>query len=139
MNIKYKSIKNLTLGFAFCVVCFSCQKMEQPALPPDYPQDNPVTPTTPLRFFLPFDSTSEAAKQINIRFADSISAYPSFFPDASTTYVPGVAGTAYQGSFGTFIHYLNANDWGKSTSFTISLWLNIMLDQKDHTNADGIL
>jgi hypothetical protein len=26
MNIKNKSIKNLTLGFAFCMVCFSCQK-----------------------------------------------------------------------------------------------------------------
>jgi hypothetical protein len=113
--------------------------MEQPALPSDYPQDIPVTPTTPLRFFLPFDSTSEAAKQLNIRFADSISNYPSFFPDPSTTAVPGVTGTSYQGSYGTFIHYLNANDFGKSTSFTISLWLNATLAQKDHTNADGIL
>src|SRR5450432_86697 len=139
MNTKNKFIKNLALGLALCVSSYSCEKTEQPALPADYPTDIVVVPTTPLRFFVPFDSTSEAAKQINVRFADSISTYPSFFPDPSTTFVPGISGTAYQGSLGTFIHYLNANDFGASTSFTISLWLNIMLSQKDHTNADGIL
>ncbi|HEY4966370.1 MAG TPA: LamG domain-containing protein [Puia sp.] len=139
MNTRNKFIRNLALGFAFCVASYSCQKMTQPALPADYPTDNTVTPSTSLRFFVPFDSTSDAAKQINVRFADSISTYPSFFPDPSTTFVPGVSGTAYQGSLGTFLHYLDANDFGKSTSFTISFWLNIMLSQKDHTNADGIL
>ena len=139
MNTKNKLFKNLALGLAFCVASYSCQKMTQPALPSDYPTDKVVVPTTPLRFFVPFDSTSAAASQINVRFADSISTYPSFFPDPSTTFVPGATGTAYQGSFGTFLHYLNANDFGKSTSFTISLWLNIMLSQKDHSNADGIL
>jgi hypothetical protein len=139
MNPKNKFFKNIALGFAFCVASYSCQKMTTPPLPADYPTDVVVTPTTPLRFYVPFDSTSEAAKQINVRFADSISTNPSFFPDPSTTAVPGVTGTAYQGSLGTFLHYLNANDFGKSTSFTISFWMNIMLDQKDHTNADGIL
>jgi Concanavalin A-like lectin/glucanases superfamily len=139
MNTKNKLIKNLALGFVLCVASYSCQKMTQPALPKDYPKDVAVVPTTPLRFFVPFDSTSTAASQINVRFADSISTNPSFFPDPSTTFVPGVSGTAYQGSLGTFLHYLNANDFGKSTSFTISLWLNVMLSQKDHTNADGIL
>jgi hypothetical protein len=74
-----------------------------------------------------------------VRFADSISQLPSFFPDPSTTFVPGVSGTAYQGSLGTFLHYLNANDFGKSTSFTIAFWINVMLSDKDHSNADGIL
>jgi hypothetical protein len=139
MNTKNKLIKNLAIGFVLCVASYSCQKMTQPALPSDYPTDIVVTPTTPLRFFVPFDSTKPDASQINIRFADSISTYPSFFPDPSTTFVPGVTGTAYQGSLGTFLHYLNANDFGSSTSFTISFWLNVMLSQKDHSNADGIL
>jgi hypothetical protein len=139
MNTRNKLIKNLALGFAFCVASYSCQKMTTPPLPKDYPTDVVVTPTTSLRFFVPFDSTSTAASQINVRFADSISTYPSFFPDPSTTFVKGVSGSAYQGSLGTFLHYLNANDFGKSTSFTISFWFNIMLSQKDHSNADGIL
>lgn len=139
MNTKNKLIKILVLGIGLCVASYSCQKMEKPALPADYPTDKPVVPTTPLRFFVPFDSTSEAAKVLNVRFADSISTNPSFFPDPSTTAVPGISGTSYQGSYGTFLHYLNANDFGKSTSFTISLWINVMLSQKDHTNADGIL
>jgi len=139
MNTKNKLIKSFTLGFALCVASYSCQKMTRPPLPNDFPQDKVVVPTTGLRFFVPFDSTSAAASQINIRFADSISTYPSFFPDPSTTFVKGITGTAYQGSLGTFLHYLNANDFGKSTSFTISFWINVMLAQKDHSNADGIL
>src|SRR5436853_192924 len=74
----------------------SCQKMDRPALG-DYPQDQPVTPTTPLRFFLSFDSTSAEDKQLNIRFKDSISGYPSFFPASSISYNNGVTGTAYDG------------------------------------------
>ena len=137
------NIKNLTTALLLVTpIIFglsSCDKLARPALPKDYPQDVPVTPTTSLRFYLPFDSTSEADKQINIRFADSISNYPSFFPDPSTTAVPGVSGTAYQGSLGTFLHYYNANDFGASTSFTIAFWLQVTLGQKDHGNADGIM
>jgi hypothetical protein len=50
-----------------------------------------------------------------------------------------VRGTAYQGSYDGFIHYFNANDFAKSTSFTISFWLKATLAQKDHNNADGVL
>jgi hypothetical protein len=139
MRIKNRFIKNAALVFAAYVVLNSCQKLSKPSLPSDYPKDNVTLPGGSLRFFVSFDSTSPAAKQINVRFADSISTYPSFFPDASTTFVAGVRGTAYQGSTGTYLHYLTANDFGNSTSFTISLWLNIMLSQKDHNNADGIL
>ena len=51
MNTKNKLIKNLALGFAFCVASYSCQKMTTPPLPADYPTDNPVVPATPLRFY----------------------------------------------------------------------------------------
>jgi hypothetical protein len=118
---------------------FSCMKQTQPPLPPNYPTDTPVTPTTPLRFYLSFDSTSPDDHQLNIRFKDSISAYPSFFPDPSITYGTGVRGTAFQGNNGAFIHYVNANDFGNSTSFSIAFWLKATLAQKDHVNADGIL
>ena len=121
------------------IVAFGCKKLARPELPGDYPQDKPVTPTTSLRFYLNFDSTSPDASQLNIRFADSISGYPSFFPNSATTYAPGVRGTAYQGSLGTFLHYYNANDFGSATSFTVSFWLNVTLAQKDNVNADGIL
>ncbi len=138
MNLKYRLFKNALLAFTLYAAISSCQKMSTPALG-NYPKDNNVLPGGNLRFFVSFDSTSTDAKQINIRFADSISGYPSFFPDPSTTFVTGVRGTAYQGSTGTFLHYLTANDFGSAKSFTISFWLNISLAQKDHSNADGIL
>jgi hypothetical protein len=115
-----------------------CQKMKRPDLG-DYPKDTPVTPSSSLRFYLPFDSTSDQDKQINLRFKDSISQYPSFFPPASVSYTSGVRGTAYQGSYSGFIHYYNANDIAKATSFTIAFWLKATLAQKDHNNADGVL
>ncbi len=133
-----KIINKISLALAVCIVIAGCQKMSKPALG-DYPKDTPVVPSGPLRFYLPFDSTSEDAKQLNIRFADSISNYPSFFPDASVTAVEGVRGTAYGGSYSTYLHYVSANDFAQSTSFTVSLWLKATLDQKDHTNADGVL
>jgi hypothetical protein len=116
----------------------SCQKMKRPELG-DYPKDTPATPSTSLRFYLPFDSTSDQDKQINLRFKDSISGYPSFFPPSSISYTSGVKGTAYQGSYDGFIHYYNANDFGQAKSFTIAFWLKATLAQKDHNNADGIL
>lgn len=126
-------------GLIMILAMISCDKLERPVLPKDYPVDNVVTPTTALRFFLSFDSTSNDDEQINIRFKDSISNYPSFFPDPSIKVMPGVSGSAFQGSSSALIHYVNANDFSKSTSFTISFWLNATLDQKDHVNADGIL
>lgn len=139
MNKIKNLIKALLLIMPIVFGLDGCDKLARPALPKNYPQDLAVTPTTSLRFYLPFDSTSEADKQINVRFADSISGYPSFFPDASVMAVPGVRGTAYQGSSGNFLHYYSANDFGTSTSFTISFWLQVTLGQKDHNNADGIM
>jgi hypothetical protein len=101
----------------------SCQKMSRPVLG-DYPKDVAVTPTTDLRFFVPFDSTSPEDKQINIRFKDSISNYPSFFPDNSITVADGVHGTAVQLSAGNAVKYISANDFAATAqSFTLALWL----------------
>ena len=100
-----------------------CQKMERPTLASDYPQDHEVTPTTPLRFFLSFDSTSVDDQQINIRFKDSISGYPSFFPASSITYSGGVNGTAYDGPTDAFLSYVNPNDFASTAeSFTVAFW-----------------
>ena len=100
----------------------SCQKMKRPALG-DFDQDKVVTPTTPLRFYTPFDSTSPEDKQLNVRFKDSISGYPSFFPPASITYTTGIHGTALQGAPGNAIKYVNANDFAKASSYTVAFWI----------------
>lgn len=127
--------------FPLMVACsaIGCEKMNRPALPANYPTDKPVTPTTPLRFYLNFDSTTAADKQLNIRFKDSISTYPSYFPDPSIGVTAGVHGTAMQGSNTALVNYVNANDFGSSTSFSISFWINASLSHKDHVNADGLL
>lgn len=127
----------LALIPAFAVI--SCQKNVRPQLPKDYPTDNPVTPTTPLRFFVSFDSSKTDDKQMNIRFKDSISSYPCFFPDPTITIVPGVTGTAMGGSSSAVIHYTSANDFAASTSFSVAFWIKATIDQKDHVNADGLL
>lgn len=134
-----KKIPIYTLTLIIFSGMVSCEKLNRPALPKNYPTDNPVTPATSLRFFVSFDSTTTADHQQNVRFSDSISGYPCFFPDPSIGVTTGVTGTAMQGSSGALIHYVNANDFGSSTSFSISFWINATLAQKDHTNADGLL
>lgn len=74
-----KKMPILLLALITLLGVVSCEKLNRPALPKNYPTDNPVTPTTPLRFFVDFDSTSTADAQLNIRFKDSISSYPCFF------------------------------------------------------------
>ena len=138
MNTK-NILRSAALAFVAGLGLTTCQKLSKPALPSNYPTDNVTLPAGNLRFYIPFDSTTPADKQINVRFKDSISQYPSYFPDATTGFVSGVRGTAYQGSFTTFLHYINANDFGKATSFSISFWMIIPLSLKDHSNADGIL
>jgi Concanavalin A-like lectin/glucanases superfamily len=95
-----------------------CQKMKRPPLG-DYPQDYTTVPTTPLRFFASFDSSAAEHSQINKRFRDSISDYPSFFPSSNVKVAPGITGTSVSG--GNLV-YNNANDWGASTSFTVAFW-----------------
>ncbi|MEI9806523.1 MAG: LamG domain-containing protein [Bacteroidota bacterium] len=112
----------LSLMLMVSLAVLSCQKMDKPALG-DYPEDHTVSPTTNLRFFASFDSTTAEDRQINVRFKDSISGYPSFFPDNSITVTPGVHGTAYKGNADKNLTYLNANDFAKSTSFSVAYWM----------------
>lgn len=122
MITKYNFLKTLLLFVIGGVIFSSCQKVSRPALG-DYPKDVPVTPTTALRFYAPFDSTTADDKQINIRFKDSISGYPSFFPPASLGYTAGVHGTAYQGTWDSYLTYLSPNDFvSTSESFTVAFW-----------------
>ncbi|MGE9310985.1 LamG domain-containing protein [Niabella sp. CJ426] len=113
--------------FTYLVLCsvlalHSCQKMDRPVLG-DYPKDVDVIPTTPLRFYVPFDSTETKDRQLNIRFADEISSYPCLFPDASIKSGTGVSGTSYQGADNVALRYLNANDMKTATSFSVALWM----------------
>ena len=120
--MKIIKISFVLFAAIIAVMAFNgCQKMERPELG-EFDEDRLVTPTTPLRFYVNFDSTTADDKQINIRFKDSISGYPSFFPHNSIQVVPGVRGTAYKGNLDENLKYLNTNDWGKSTSFTIAFW-----------------
>lgn len=114
--------KHIGVALTVGVLLASCQKMERPALG-EYPTDNPVTPTTELRFYVPFDSTKEDAKQINIRFEDNVSGYPSYFPSKEITFVEGIKGTAYKGADATALKYVNANDFKLATSFTVAFWM----------------
>ena len=122
------SIKNISSKLLWLLISVigisSCQKMTRPALG-DFPQDHTTTPTTPLRFYANFDSNSVDAKQINIRFGDSISGYPSFFPASDITYGPGIHGTAMTNTGESALQYINANDFASSSSFTVAFWEKI--------------
>jgi len=127
MNLKNKIQRNILFVLAFVIAIASCQKLTRPALG-DYPKDsNP--PGGPLKFYAAMDGSS----------VDSIRA--NFGTDHDVTYVPGVSGMAAQfdGSKNGYIDYPLPNDFGASTNFTISFWLNIKLAQKDNVNADGVL
>lgn len=117
-----KIIQYLSFVCAGGIILASCQKFDRPQLG-EYPTDDPVTPATALRFFVPFDSTKPEAKQLNIRFADEISGRPSFFIDKAITFDQGITGTAYKGANGVAIRYLNPNDMKLATSFSIAFWM----------------
>jgi len=127
MNLKNGTFKNILSVLAAVLIISGCQKLTRPALG-DYPKDtNP--PGGPLKFYAAMDGSS----------VDSIRA--NFGTDHDVTYVPGVSGMAAQfdGSKNGYIAYPAPNDFGTSTSFTISFWLNTTLAQKDNVNADGVL
>lgn len=114
-------IARLLLIVAPVAGILSCQKMKRPALG-NFDKDYVTTPSTALRFYANFDSTEAADKQINIRFKDSISKYPSFFPKSSITVGTGIHGTSLNGTSGAAVQYINANDFSASTSFTVAFW-----------------
>ncbi|MDQ2718339.1 MAG: LamG domain-containing protein [Bacteroidota bacterium] len=127
MNLKNKMLKNTLLVLLGVITIMGCQKLTRPALG-NYPKDsNP--PGGPLKFYAALDGTN----------VDSIRA--NFGTDNNVSYVAGVSGKAAQfdGSKNGYISYSAPNDFGSSTSFTISFWINITQAQKDNNHAVGIL
>jgi hypothetical protein len=102
------------------VVLGSCQKMERPALDPDYPtDDNQVLLPGDLRFFTSFNKTDGPSARWNA--SDSISGNPALlYP---LTYEPGITGNALQGADGKAALYLNANDFKNASDFTVAFWI----------------
>ena len=126
MNL-YNLSKKLLLIVTALAAISSCQKMDHPALG-DYPKDvNP--PGGPLKFYAALDGSA----------VDSIRANFGVTNDAS--FGAGVSGQAAQfdGSKNGYISFPSGNDFGSSTSFTISFWMNITLAQKDNNHAVGVL
>jgi hypothetical protein len=119
MDTRFRIAKNLLLLLAFGLVITSCKKLGRPALG-DYPTDDQELPAGDLRFFTPFDFT---ANEFRFQVADSISTNPSFFDPSPLTLIPGIKGSAIKGSDNNAIQYLNANDFGNSSSFTVAFWM----------------
>ena len=121
-NISKTVLAVLVLGMAVS----DCQKIVHPALG-SYPKDANA-PGGPLKFYAAYDATD----------VDSIRA--NYGVDNSATIVTGgVSGRAVQFTGNGYVSYPSANDFGTSTNFTISFWLNIPLSKKDNVNADGVL
>jgi hypothetical protein len=111
-----RKINLILSAAAMLMVIGSCQKMKRPALG-DYPRDaNP--PGGPLKFYAAFDGTT-ANPLFNA--VDSIRA--NFAANNPLTQINGISGKGIQGALDKAIRYASANDWAKSTSFTIAFWL----------------
>ena len=110
------SLKNVML--VTCIIAFGCQKIDRPVMG-DYPPDtNP--PGGPLKFYAAMDGTT----------VDSIRA--NFGSNTNVSFVDGTSSEAMEAGSDGYVVYPSANDFGKSTSFTISFWL-----KKDGPNAAG--
>jgi hypothetical protein len=111
-----KITRNAMLIAILVLAIGACKKLDRPALG-DYPKDaNP--PGGPLKFFVAFDGTTTDPLMNGV---DSIRAN---FPSSNTAAsVDGVSGKGYKGSETVFTQYASANDFIKSSSFTISFWV----------------
>ena len=97
------------------IFAVSCNKPGRPALG-DYPKDtNP--PGGPLKFYTAFDGTSTDPLKNAV---DSIRA--NFPSDNPLSFIQGISGRAVQGKDQKAIKYPSANDFAKSTSFTVAFW-----------------
>jgi hypothetical protein len=124
----YKNVRIVLLLAAAIISLNACQKMDRPPLG-DYPTDaNP--PGGPLKFYAAMDEKN----------VDSVRANYGTFNNASIV-DGGVSGKCAQfdGSQNGYINYPSANDFGQSTSFSISFWINITMAQKDNNHAVGVL
>ncbi len=108
----------LSLVAALGIMLFSaCQKMDRPALG-DYPKDDAVLPGGDLRFYLPFDSVSQAGR---VNAKDSISGFSPL--SYNLTAITGVSGQGIKGKDGSANKYFSANDFKNATSFTVAFWM----------------
>jgi concanavalin A-like lectin/glucanase superfamily protein len=121
------NIRSVIMISSAVLMITSCQKMDRPPLG-DYPKDANA-PGGPLKFYAALDDKN----------VDSVRANYGTFNDASIV-DGGVSGKCAQfdGSKNGFINYPSANDFGQSTSFTISFWINITMAQKDNNHAVGV-
>ncbi len=114
-----KNNKQKFLFLAVATLMFAgCQKMDRPALA-SYPKDvNP--PGGALKFYLAFDGTSPDPLRNAV---DSVRA--NFAASNPFTSIPGITGKGVQGlaAKDKGIKFTSANDFAKSTSFTISYWM----------------
>ena len=122
MNLHNKMLKTAIFIMMVLVVSAGCKKTTRPALG-DYPKDIdprfPLYPGGPLKFYAAFDGTTTNPL---MNAVDSIRAnFPADNPLVSIT---GVNGKGIQGNGTKAIKYASANDFNKSTSCTISLWVN---------------
>ena len=103
-------------------VSAGCKKTTRPALG-DYPKDIdphfPLYPGGPLKFYAAFDGTTTNPL---MNAVDSIRA--NFPADNPLVSVAGVNGKGIQGNGTKAIKYASGNDFNKSTSCTISMWVN---------------
>jgi hypothetical protein len=113
-NLSLKNMACITLLLAIA----SCQKMDRPVMG-DYPPDtNP--PGGPLKFYAAMDGSS----------VDSIRA--NFGTNTNVDFTEGVSSEALEAGTDGYVVYPSANDFAKSTSFTISFWM-----QKAGPNPSG--
>jgi len=111
------NLKNLAL-ITFSIAVASCQKMDRPVLG-DYPPDtNP--PGGPLKFYAAMDGSN----------VDSIRA--NFGTNTNVSFVDGASSEAMEAGADGYIVYPSANDFNKSSSFTIAFWV-----QRDGPNPAG--
>ena len=93
-----------------------CQKMDKPELG-NYPKDaNP--PGGSLKFYVAFDGTTVDP------LMNAVDSTRASFPTSNTgSSADGITGKCYKGSTTAFAKYAGANEFAKSSSFTIALWI----------------
>jgi hypothetical protein len=115
MNYKNKIARIAIFMLLLVGIFAACKKQSRPALG-DYPKDN-NPPGGPLKFYAAFDGTTTNPL---MNAVDSIRAnFPSVNP---FTIIDGVEGKAAKGVDMKALLYPSANDFDKSTSFTIAFW-----------------
>lgn len=111
-KIFFRTVPLLLSGIFLLV---SCQKMNRPALGNYVKDANP--PGGPLKFYVAFDGTSPDPLRNAV---DSIRA--NFAVSNPFTAIAGISGKGAQGVDQKAIKYGDANEWAKSTSFTVAFW-----------------